>query len=468
MIDERAVFKEVCEYSFAFFCKQFLKVVEPETDFVWNWHLDAICETVEKSYTGDYPKLDINVPPRTLKSMIINILFPCWVWAKDPSKKFLCASSGYDLAVGFNIKRRDLVTSDLYSELWDIELREDLNKVNFFANSSGGFMQAVSALGKVTGKGGDFLLSDDLLDAKDSFSKTKRDEVRRWYTTAFYNRAQNKKDVVRININQRLHQQDISDMLAGLDFKALILPMVKEDIDRSTVDFKDPREVGELLFPERYGESEMQDDIRALGQFGWSSQYQQRPMPIGGGIIKEEWPRFYSGEAPKGGKTIIVADLSFKGNDTSDYNSIACWRAIDSKRYLIDMIRGKWSYTKTKEMFSQFCEKNKEASLKFVEDKANGSALIDDLRDEITGLRAWPGKGSKYAHADKVERLYFVQPDFELGNVYLPEDVGLIDAYLQELIGFTDSGSTTGNDDMVDTTTMALLELKKTKTFFAG
>lgn len=466
MNKEQYIFKEVCEYSFKFFCKQFLKVLEPETDFVWNWHLDAICNHCELAYKGVYPKLDINVPPRTLKSVIINVMFPCWVWTKRPSKKFLCASGSYDLALGFNIKRRDIITSELYQSLWRLELREDTNRMEFFANTKGGFMQAISALGKVTGKGGDFLLSDDLLDAKDSFSKAKRNDVRQWYGSAFYNRAQNKKNVVRININQRLHQQDISDLLLGLDFKTLILPMIKEEKDRSTVEFRDPRKVGEYLFPARYGEEEMKDDMKALGNYGWSSQYQQRPMPLGGGIIKEEWLRFYDGPTPSG-KMIITGDLSFKGNDTSDFNSLACWVAVGEKRYLIDMIRGKWTYSKTREMFIEFCKKHN-ASYKYIEDKANGSALLDDLKKEITGLRPWPAKGSNYAKSDKVERLYFVQPDFELGNVYLPKDMNIIDAYIQELTGFTENGSTTGNDDMVDTTTMALLELRKAKTFFAG
>lgn len=467
-MNESLIFKTVCENNFAFYCKQFLKILEPETTFIWNWHLDAICNHCMKVYSGEIDKLDINVPPRTLKSVIVNILFPTWVWTKKPSHKFLCASRSYDLSISFNIKRRDVITSDLYQALWKIKLREDRNTVDVFHNRYGGFMQSVSALGKITGSGADTLLSDDLLDAMDAFSKSKRDAVKLWYTSAFYNRAQNKQTVRRININQRLHMEDISSVLPDFGFKTLIFPMVKEKEDRSTVEFRDPREEGELLFPKRYGEREMLDDMKVLGAYGWSSQYQQRPTPIGGGIIKEEWLRFYDPQKESSfERKIVTADLTFKGGANSDYNCFACWGIRGDKKYLIDIVRGKWTYTKTKEMFIEFCKKHNPQK-KYIEDKANGSALIDDLKRDMTMLFPWPLKGSKLVNANKVERLYFVQPEFELGNVYLPLNIDIIEIFKEELLGFTDNGSTTGNDDMVDTTTMALLELKKSKTFFSG
>lgn len=463
--DEISIYKELLEIDFAFFSKEFLKIIEPETEFIWNWHLDVLCQACEDVYNGKYPKLDINMPPRMLKSLIVNVLFPVWVWTKKPSEKFLCASGNYDLATGFNIKRRDLISSDLYQLFWPIKLREDKNRTDSFSNTEGGIMHAVSALGKITGVGGDYLLSDDLLDAMDSFSRTKRDAVRRWYSSAFYNRAQDKKTVKRININQRLHQQDISADLRDKGFDRLVLEMVKTNSNESTIKYNDPRQEGEFLFPERYGKKEAEDDKKALGSYGWSSQYQQRPTPEGGGIIKKEWLRFYDGRAPSG-RSIIVADLTFKGNEKSDFVSFMCWTLSGQDKYLVDLVRGRWSYLETKDRFRMFCEKNNFAQIKYIEDKASGPALISDLKDEIKGIRAWPEKGSKYMNAGKVERLYLVQPDFEMGSVYLPKDLEIMDAYLEELLGFTENGSTTGNDDMVDTTAMGLLELKKTKTFF--
>ena len=333
-------------------------------------------------------------------------------------------------------------------------------------------MKAISALGHVTGTGGDCLLSDDILDAQDAFSKAKRTQINRWYSQAFYNRAQDKKKVIRININQRLHTEDPSGNLEeNHNFKKLVLPMVMTEENMSTVEgFKDPRQPGEFLFPERYGQDEMDDDFKALGSYGWSGQYQQRPTPIGGGIIKEEWLRFYK-EKPKHFERIyITADLTFKKGDNSDFVAYQAWGESKKDFYLIDLVRGKWSYLESKNNFRAFCEKHPGASLKFIEDKANGPAMISELKKEMNGIRAWPETGSSYYNADKVTRLYLVSQYFEMGRVLLPmpELNNLSQAFVDELLSFTENGSTIGNDDMVDTMTMALLEFSKSRAFVAS
>ena len=461
------MFRDVCENDFAFFAKNYLKVIEPETEFKWNWHMDTLCHYCERVYYGDYQNLDINIPPRMMKSLIITVLFPCWIWTKDPSRKIMTASRSFDLSIQFNNKRKRLIESEEYKSIWPIKLTK--NSEGHFENSKNGFMRAVSALGKITGSGADILASDDLLDAMDAFSAAKRNAVNRWFSNAWYNRAQSKQTVKRINVNQRLHEQDVSGYIReNHNFDSLIIPMVALEKNASTVDFIDPRAAGEFIFPLRYGQKEMDDDFKGLGNYGWSSQYQQSPKPIGGGIIKTEWLRYYdSGADPWFSRKIITADLSFKGNKTSDYVCFQCWGVSDLNKYLVDIVRGRWSYAETKEKFIAFCAKN-DATLKYVEDKANGPALISDLSNDIKGLRGWPEKGAKYYNADKVQRLHMVSQHFEMGEVYLPKNLEIIEAYIDELTSFTTSGSTTGNDDMVDTTTMALLELKKSQSFFMG
>lgn len=461
------IFKLTCENSFPFYVKQFLKVVEPETKFTWNWHLDALCNACESVYYGEIQNLDINIPPRMLKSLIVTVLFPCWVWTKNPSTKLLCASRSADLSIKFNQQRRDLIRSEQHRAVWPIEIRDDMDKLNEFGNYHGGFMKAVSVSGKITGAGGDLLLSDDLLDAVDAFSRSKRDAANMWFSKAFYNRAQDKRTVKRININQRLHVNDISGNIASNhNFEKLILPMIKADANLSTTGFVDPRKTGEYLFPERYGEKEMEDDLKAQGIYGWSSQYQQSPKPLGGGIIKDEWIRRYS-SPPNFSRKIITADLTFKGSSTSDYVCFQCWGISDGSKYLIDIVRGKWSYKETKDKFLRFCEKNP-APLKYIEDKANGPALISDFEKLIKGLVAWPKKGSPHYNIDKVQRVHLVSQDYEMGDVYFPEGIELVEECIEEILSFTEKGSSTPNDDMVDTMTMALIELKKSKSFFVG
>ena len=252
------IFKAACEKKFSYFCKQYLKVIEPETEFIWSWYLDDLCQSCEDLYYGRYRNLDINIPPRMLKSLIFSVLFPCWLWIKNPTLKIIAASSSFNLANKFNIKRRELIESDEFQAFWPIKMKDYANTITYFENVHNGFMMSVSAEGKVTGSGGDYLLSDDLIDVKDAFSKVLRDSVRNWYSNAFYGRAQNKKTVRRLNNNQRTHEEDISGLIAeNYDFEKIIIEMIKTSKERSTVKLNDPRQIGELLMPQRYGEEEM-------------------------------------------------------------------------------------------------------------------------------------------------------------------------------------------------------------------
>lgn len=465
-ISEAQIFKTVCENDFSFFVKSYLSVVEPETYFEWNWHIDTLCNYCERVYYGDYQNLDFNIPPRMMKSLIITVLFPCWVWTKDPSLKFIVACRSFELSEKYNQQRRDLIKSEAYSKVWPVIIRDDMDKAKRFVNYNGGFMQAASALGKITGAGADFLLSDDLLDAMDAFSRSKRKATNQWFSNAFYNRAQNKKTVKRININQRLHMEDVSGYIEeNHNYHRLVLEMVKSENSQSTVDFVDPRKPGEFLFPARYGQAEMDDDFKGMGSYGWSSQYQQSPIPIGGGIIKKEWIRYWTVLPDKFDRKIITADLTFKGEDTSDYVSFMAWGEVQNKKYLISVVRGRWTYKVSKANFTEFC-KTHGIDRKLIEDKANGPALISDLSEKLTGLIAWPEKGSPLAKLDKVSRLGLCSEAFELGEVYLPQNDEITEVFVDELTSFTENGSATGNDDMVDTATMALLEFKKSEEFF--
>lgn len=463
-LDQRGIMKFALEQSFAFYCKKFLSVVEPETQFEWNWHIDVLCQSLQDQLDKKiWQNVDYNMPPRTLKSVIINVLFPTWAWARSPSFKIGSASSNYNLAVGFNMKRKELIESTQYQFYWPFKLKDAQSAKSWFENEFNGVMRSFSANGRITGVGFDILLTDDLLDVKDAFSKVKREAVNNWYSNAFYNRVQDKRSAIRINVNQRLHQKDLSGHLKeNHNFERLVLEMIKSDKKLSTIEYKDPRKVGDYLFPLRYGPKEAEDDKKSLGVYGWSSQMQQDPLPIGGGIIKEEWLRYYD-SLPSFSKTIITADLNMK--EGGDYACFQAWGVTSTnEKYLIDIVRGKWSYKTTKEMFKEFCSKHPNILYKWIEDKANGPALISDLAD-IKVIKAWPEKPD-YKKLGKVERLHMVSPSFESGQVYLPKNIELVKEFELELLSFTELGSTTGNDDMVDTCTMALMELKQANTFF--
>lgn len=462
-MDKITIFKTVCENDLSFFTRQAFKVLEPETVYKHNWHVDVIAEHLEAVYRGEIRNLDINIPPRTIKSLMVNVIFPCWTWTKENHLKFISGSHSDSLSKGFNIKRRELIVSDFFQKFWPIDLKPDIDTQNNFANVKNGFMKSISVGGAVTGEGADFLIWDDLIKAEEAFSKTTRESTHRWLSQTVYNRLNDKKTGRRINVNQRTHADDVSGFIRkNYKFVELVIPMQKvEGQVENITGWKDPRKVGEFLHPERYGQAEKDDEYKGLGIYGWSGQMQQSPSPVGGGIIKKEWVRYYdSSQMPASfDKKIVTADLTFKGSDDSDYVSYQCWGKKDIYYYLIDLVRGKWSYKLSKDHFKVFCEKHKDASMKFIEDKANGPALISDLSVEIPGIIAWP-EDKDLKQAGKVQRLHLTQPLYENGLVYLPKDIELTNTFVEELVSFTERGSTTGHDDMVDTSTMGLIQLK--------
>ena len=154
-MNDSQMFKEVCENDFEFYVKHFLKVLEPETEFEWNWHMSLLCHHCEKVFYGEISNLDINIPPRMLKSVIVSVLFPTWVWIKDPSFKIIGASSTNALAKLFNIKRREIIESDAYQFYWPIKIKDYMNTVNKFENTDNGFMQSVSVGSSIIGQGAD-------------------------------------------------------------------------------------------------------------------------------------------------------------------------------------------------------------------------------------------------------------------------------------------------------------------------
>lgn len=91
--------------DFAAFVKKAWPIIHPTRPLVWSWHYDLLCEYLTAVKQRKVTRLIINVPPRTAKSTIATICFPCWVWASEPSHNFLTASYSLDLSTDHSIMR---------------------------------------------------------------------------------------------------------------------------------------------------------------------------------------------------------------------------------------------------------------------------------------------------------------------------------------------------------------------------
>jgi predicted phage terminase large subunit-like protein len=449
------------ELSLSHFVRQSWKILEPKIELQWNWHHSLICEHLEATLAGEINRLIINVPPRSLKSTISNICFPAWVWIKEPSTKFLCGSYADTLARKHSVLRRLLMESPWYQERWGnrFHLKDDQNVKSDYMNNQMGQMKASGINGSVTGEGGDFIIIDDPHNPKTAESQAERETALESFDLTWSSRLNDKKTGRMIIIMQRLHYQDLTGhLLEKGGWTHLCLPAEAETKTKLTFPMTKKiftREPGSLLLPDREGPAELAQAKLDLGSYGYSGQYQQRPAPREGGIIKREWLKFYKIMPDQRYDQAVQGwDLSFKGETTSDFVAAQAWAKIGSRAYLFpDRVKAKMNFPETLQAFRQFSAipSHKNIVTKLVEEKANGAALIAMLKKEVTGIIP--------VNPDKAKevRLHAVAPLFEAGNVWLPDPsiAPWVHDYIEELTNFPNYP----NDDQVDVTTMCLSRL---------
>lgn len=467
--------------------------------FVGGWHIDAICEHLEAivlhvtGKPGGISRLVINIPPRTGKSTTCSVAWPTWTWIDHPEIRFLFTSYAERLAVRDARKSRQLMQSKWWQDRWgsSFDWLGDQNEKSRYENDKGGYRLSSSFGGSTTGEGGDIVVADDPHKARDAMESDdlRKDVLDEWDTT-YSTRLNDPKTGAFVVIMQRLHEKDLTGHVlaseGGSEYIHLCLPMEHSPNHPFTWP-DDPRTLpGELLTPERFGPDEvykLKDDLGARAAAG---QLQQLPSPETGDFFKREdlerywlprksvpcgtceaqgWvgadqsivcPRCHGigdlGFYPAVDEKALSWDMAFKKTSGSSFVVGAVWGRKGAKRYLLDLVRARMSFTETLEAFKAQVRKWPDANAKLVEDKANGPAVVDTLKQEIPGIIAVGVEGSKQARANAVS------PQFEAHDVMVPHPsiAPWVGDWVEEHVKF-DAGE---NDDQVDTTTQILLRWK--------
>jgi predicted phage terminase large subunit-like protein len=466
-----AIEAELARRSLRAFVEAAWPIVEPDTPFKANWHIDALCRKLEQVTKGDVTRLLVNIPPGTSKSLIVSVFWPAWEWATHPPKRFLCASYGESLAVRDNLKVRTIVESQWYRRHFALRLKTDQNAKQRFDTIQTGWRIGTSVGGRATGEHPDYIIIDDPHSAAEAQSEAERQSAIDWFDMTISPRGVGR-GVRFVVIMQRLHEVDLSGhLLAKGGWDHVCWPMRFEP-DRKDAD--DPRTVpGELLWPEQFTETKVAQLERDLGSYGAAGQLQQRPVPGEGGLIKRHWFRWYTpGLKPAVSRIVISADLALRAKETNDYSAIGVWGEKGPDVYGLKSIRGRWDYP---ELIRQIRSLHQWAREQWpflipeviVENAGAGPEAVAELRQTIPGVIAEMPKG------DKVQRVHAVLPLIEAGNVWLPGAArpdGHVDRSLKDLPEwvplFLDECSAFplgANDDQVDQMTQALRRLHRPK-----
>ena len=464
--------KRRCEKSLAQFVRSSWHIIEPSTELVWNWHLDTLCGYLEALHEGLIRNLIINVPPGSMKSIVVSVCFPAWIWIEEKGVRFLGVTNEQGLALRDALKAKTILESEWYQSKWSFDFDKRQNEKSLYQNTELGFRQSIGITSNATGKRGDYILIDDPNDAKKVESDAIRTDINDSYDVKISNRVNDPKNSKRLLISQRVHEEDLSGHLLEKDgWVHLCIPMeyeenypyqfdAGEDIGRP--ELNDPRtEEGELFFEERFSREVVDEMKGVLGPYAAPGQLQQRPAPKGGGLFKDKYWKYYDELPLNISNMIIYVDTAQKTKEQNDYTVAQCWALSPGNGiYLVDQIRGKWEAPELKTNIQAFWNKHKPTRLKpmgvkkmKVEDKVSGTGLIQEIKKD----KKIPVDAVQ-RNIDKVVRVLGVIPRIAAGNVYLPKDAEWLSDYLEEFRKFT-ALMTHKHDDQIDCTVDAIEDL---------
>lgn len=440
--------------DFGVFLNRVFLELHPQGELQWNWHMDLLVDRLARVMTGEIRRLIITVPPRHLKSIIVSVAFVAWLLGKDPRKRVICASYGQDLADKHARDTRQIMSSDWYKDAFDTRISKGREAVFDFETTQQGGRMATSVGGVLTGRGGDLLIIDDPIKPDEALSKSQRESANQWYDHTLYTRLNDKLNGGIIIVMQRLHLEDlVGHVLQKEPWEVVNLPAMateREEWRYSTLlgPTVKVRKVGELLHPSRESPATLAALRETLGEYAYSAQYQQSPVPFGGMIVKEIWIRYYGlNELPTSFDNVIQSwDTANKVSELSDYSVCTTWGIKGKYVYLLSVFRKRLAYPDLKREVREQARMHG-AKVILIEDKASGTQLIQELtQDGLYGV-----KGIKPT-TEKGMRLNAQTAMIENGFVLFPASAPWLKDFIAELTSFP----STKYDDQVDSVAQAL------------
>lgn len=434
---------------------QYMFKARKGAELKFNDHQVEICNALERVVLGMTKRLIINVPPRSGKTELAVINWMAWCMGNWPDSEFIHASYAKRLATTNTWATRSLVEHEAHAAVFGkADLRGDSNAKDEWRTASGGIVYATGADGTITGYGagkmrdrfGGAIVIDDPHKASEGTSDTMRKNVIDWFSTTMESRK-NSNDTPIVVIMQRLHEDDLSGWLLsggnGEEWESLCIPAIKDD--------------GQSFWPEQF-ELENLRRMEKANSYVFAGQYMQRPAPVGGGLLKDAWWKYYD-RAPEFTHRLMFADTAQKTADHNDFSVFQLWGyTADGCAYFLDQVRGKWEAPELQVQALAFWNKHNHRGADGsvlrafrVEDKSSGTGLIQTLKAPPYRVPIFPIQREK----DKVTRAYDAAPVIESGRVFLPSNAPWLSEFLAETTAFPNGK----HDDQVDPMLDAVDEL---------
>lgn len=441
--------RELCQ-------EKFIKFTEKVwSSFISGAHHRRMAEAFERVANGTCKRLIINMPPRHTKSEFASYLLPAWFLGKFPHKKVIQSSNTGELAVGFGRKVRNLVDSEVYSEIFPyLALQADSKAAGRWNTSKGGDYFAIGVGGTVTGKGADLLIIDDPHSEQEAAMAATHpeiyDKVYEWYTSGPRQRLQPGGAIVIVQTRWSMRD------LTGQILKAAAQRSGEE---WEVIEFPAILPSGNPLWPQFWSIEELSALREELPNAKWQAQYQQNPVGNESAIVKRDWWKWWEKDDPPSCEFILQSwDTAFEKTQRADYSAGTTWGIFtcDEDNFapniiLLNTYKKRVEFPELKrDVLKEYNEYEPDALI--VEKKASGAPLIYDLRAMGIPVQEFtPGKGQ-----DKIARLNSVSDIIASGKVWIPRT-----RWAEELVDEVAAFPSGEHDDLVDATTLALMRFRQ-------
>lgn len=415
---------------------------------------DTVQEFVERKSGNAFEILILTTPPQHGKSTTVTETYPSFHLGRHPEDKIIEISYNDDLATRFGKRNLEKITE--FGKIFGVGInKKKSSSRSFELNNKIGSMISRGIGGSITSYSGNLIIIDDpIKNRKEADSETYRNMVwDEWENTIKTRLSAGGKVIV---ILTRWHEDDLAGRLIANygEFCTLInIPCEAEEDDVLG------RELGAALCPEigkddawliQFKESYMTES----GARAWNALFQGHPTSREGNILKREWWQYYDYADYVEGRIkfdnlIMSVDATFKDQDKNDFVAIEVWGKEAANMYLVDLVEEHLNFPDTIRAIRGLKAYYPMIGAILIEDKANGSAIIQVLRSEISGIIAVMPTGGKEARVNAVSHA------IESGNVYLPRDRAFTGEFIDECAAFPNGT----HDDAVDSMSQALARL---------
>jgi predicted phage terminase large subunit-like protein len=458
---DQHVFNALMRNDLLSFTARCFNHLSPAQILATGWHLEALAWHLEQVFDGKIRRLIITLPPRHLKSIMTSVAFPAWILGRNPSARAVCASYSSELADKHALDCRRIITAPWYQQAFPrTRLSPEKNAVADFNTTALGGRLSTSVGGTLTGRGGQILIFDDPMKPDDALSDARRRTACEWFDNTAYTRLDDKRTGAIIIVMQRLHMEDLVGHVLAKDeeWVQLNLPATAPIEQRIPIGLNRfyTRKAGELLQPDREPQHVLDVLRQTLGDYNYSAQYQQEPIPVDGEVFKWGWFQTYD-DAPArvpGDRVIQSWDTASKDKELNDYSVCTTWLVKGTAYYLLDVFRKRMNFPDLRKAVISQCERWRPTSI-LIEDKASGTALVQDFKPgELAGIyRPIPVE----PEGDKITRAFAQSNCVEAGQVYIPKTAPWLADLRSELVQFP-SGR---YDDQVDSISQFLSWIRR-------